>query len=155
MVDNLRAAGDKPTKTQLGSQIRKVRGQLADDRARLKAILDAIPEGVVMCDQAGTITFVNQAARGFYQHPDPAGLALPWTMLCNAAPLRDNCGRLTGAIGVLRDITELHRLEHARDSATGERLRARLRLGRGNRHSPGPIARGRPLGREPPRVAAR
>lgn len=43
---------------------------------RLWQVLDQIPEGVVVCDTQGTITFANRAARLLYQHPNPEYLPL-------------------------------------------------------------------------------
>ncbi|HSJ56494.1 MAG TPA: PAS domain-containing protein, partial [Anaerolineae bacterium] len=50
-------------------------GQLEAERARLKAILDNAPEGIVVADEEGRILFTNPAADRLYAHPVPFGQA--------------------------------------------------------------------------------
>ena len=45
---------------------------LLSDDARLRAILDSIPTGIIICDHAGTVTLINEAARKLYRQIDRA-----------------------------------------------------------------------------------
>ncbi len=134
------------------SEQSRVQAALAAERARLKALVDNAPEGIVLADEQGRIVLANPAAEGMYvrrlptgesdesfarmqiYHPDgrpwdPQTLPLTrsardgetWSeveevillpdgqrrsLLANTAPIRDDQGRVAGAVGVFQDVTE-------------------------------------------------
>ncbi|HSJ55530.1 MAG TPA: PAS domain-containing protein [Anaerolineae bacterium] len=127
-------------------------GQLAEERARLKAIVDNAPEGIVLADSEARVVLSNPAAERMFvrsvpygeeydaqarmqiHHPDgtpwqPRDLPLTrsamdgetlsdveqiivWPdgqqrrLLVNTVPIRDEEGRVTGAVGVFQDVTD-------------------------------------------------
>ncbi len=130
---------------------------LEDERAKLQAIIENAPEGIVVVDEEARITLTNPAADRFYQRRVPRGEPchshidlclcrldgtpyeprdLPLTraaldgethtglelalitpdgerraLLVDTAPIRDSSGRVTGAVGLFRDISERKRIE--------------------------------------------
>jgi PAS domain S-box-containing protein len=120
---------------------------LEDERAKLQAVIENAPEGIVVVDDRARVTLTNPAARGVYGRERdlcvcrPDGTAyepheLPLTrsaldgethrdlelvitlpdgerrdVLADTAPIRDSSGKVTGAVGVFRDITERKRIE--------------------------------------------
>jgi signal transduction histidine kinase len=134
------------------SEQSRVQAALAAERARLKAVVENAPEGIVLADEQARIVLANPAAERMYvrrlpvgegdenfsrmqiYHPDgtpwdPRALPLTrsaldgetWTeveefitwpdgqrrtLMANTAPIRDEQGRVTGAVGVFQDVTE-------------------------------------------------
>lgn len=134
------------------SEQSRVQAALAAERARLKALVDNAPEGILLADEQGCIVLANPAAERMYvrrlpmgescesfarvqiYHPDgtpwdPPALPLTrsalngetWTeveqviilpdgerrsVLASTAPIHDEQGRVTGAVGVFQDVTE-------------------------------------------------
>ncbi|MFW6135781.1 MAG: PAS domain S-box protein [Chloroflexota bacterium] len=130
---------------------------LDDERAKLQAIIENAPEGIVVVDEEARITLTNPAAEALYERPVPHGEPyeshgdlclcrldgtafdprhLPLTrsaldgethtgleltlvrpdgeehaLLVDTAPIRDTSGKVTGAVGLFRDITERKRIE--------------------------------------------
>jgi len=113
--------------------------QLESERARLKAIIEAAPEGIIVINRENTIALANPAANQLYSrsfHPGdplPGRLAvasaalegvLLWNLeidlpqhasqsrhlLANAAPIPDPRGGNQGAVVIFRDLTEHKRL---------------------------------------------
>lgn len=131
--------------------------ELAEDRARLNAIFQAAPEGIIVTDNQARIRYINPVAERLYARPIPIGedyhthvnfqlcrldgtpyqpeempltrsalfgetssnleMFVIWPdgqrrqLLVNTAPIRDQDGCITGAIGVFQDITERKRME--------------------------------------------
>jgi len=131
--------------------LKQSEAELAEERARLKAIFDSAPEGIVVTDARGRVLMTNAAADRIYARPVPYGEDWPshavmqlcypdgelydprdlpitrsaldgetltgvemdivWpdgqrrNLLCNTAPVRDEAGHVTGAVGVFQDIT--------------------------------------------------
>ncbi|HEY9422002.1 MAG TPA: ATP-binding protein [Thermoanaerobaculia bacterium] len=108
----------------------------AEGSDRLRVALDAIGDAVVMADDQGRITFMNRAAEdlagvdgenalgrplaGLFQPLDESSYekAFRRSLLLDGRqveaaldPLRDGEGTVTGAILILRDVTERQRLE--------------------------------------------
>jgi len=131
--------------------------QLGRERAKLQAIIENAPEGIVVVDEKARITLTNPAAERLYARSVPHGeryeshaglcicrpdgtaipprdlpltrsaldgemhreeeLAIIWPggerreLLVDTAPIEDRRGRITGAIGLFRDVTERKRVE--------------------------------------------
>jgi PAS domain S-box-containing protein len=130
---------------------------LEDQRAKLQAIIENAPEGIVVVDDRARVALTNPAADRLYGYrvsrgepygsrgdlrlcrPDGTGYEprdLPLTrsvldgethrdvelaivrpdgerrdLLVDTAPIRNSRGKVTGAVGLLRDITERKRME--------------------------------------------
>jgi PAS domain S-box-containing protein len=139
------------------TQHERLTEQLAQERAKLQAIIENAPEGIVVADEEARITLTNPAAaqlyarsvphdEGYESHAElclcrPDGtaisprdlpltraaldgethrgeeLAILWPsgerrdLLVDTAPIRGSKGNISGAIGLLRDITERKRIE--------------------------------------------
>jgi diguanylate cyclase (GGDEF)-like protein/PAS domain S-box-containing protein len=59
---------------------------LADERATLRAVLDAMPDAVVVADVAGRVTLMNAAARAALGEPGPDGAPAPYARAARPAP---------------------------------------------------------------------
>ena len=115
------------------------RGEATVAVGRMAQALETIPQGVVICDENGEVTFRNQAATTFSsaRHGDAlVGAAIEEmlrkaldgdrdtrtldlfgpprrTLVVTAAPL-DNERRTVGALGIIDDVSERRRLEAVR-----------------------------------------
>jgi PAS domain-containing protein len=115
------------------------RGDATVAVGRMAQTLETIPQGVVICDENGEVTFRNQAATTFSsaRHGDAlVGAAIEEmlrkavdgnrdtrtldlfgpprrTLVVTASPL-DNERRTVGALGIIDDVSERRRLEAAR-----------------------------------------
>lgn len=135
----------------------RIADELETEQARLRAIIENAPEGIVVTDAQVRIVLHNPAARTLYNRPVPIGedveshaslrLCYPngepykpedlpltrsarngetltglemdviWpdgqrrNLLANTAPIRDEEGRLQGAVATFQDITERRRMQ--------------------------------------------
>jgi PAS domain S-box-containing protein len=135
---------------------------LAEGRARLQAIIDSVPEAILVADEQGQVVLANPAAERLFAAPrsglvgleyyakvprynqdhapiDPQHLplfraavhgethrnipmALLWPddqwrdVLTSAVPIRDERGRVYGAVSIYQDITERVQAESQRDA---------------------------------------
>ena len=123
---------------------------LADEREKLRTVLDAVQDPVFVKDREGRQTLQNEAGRRFFgeghgcsaETPQPAEdrivfatgaplanreepFQLPdgtsGTLLISRFPLRDSAGAVVGLVGIGRDITRLRQ-----DAADREALQAKL-----------------------------
>ncbi len=110
------------------------------DRVRLDAVLDQLPEGVIVRDSEGRVVVCNQIARAHARKSDGSvevrtitqeeppvdgalhgaqgmleddGQKIP--VLVNSAPIRDREGALAGTVTVFQDITALKQVERMRE----------------------------------------
>lgn len=141
------------------------------DRAHLRAVIDHIPEGILVVDAQGCILLANPAARQLYPRPIPFGKPIeshgrlhlcypdgtPYApqdlplnrsalagevivdremtvrrprrrvryLLVNSVPIRDGDGKVTGAVGLFKDIT---RREMTRSAMQKERVELQGRI---------------------------
>ncbi len=159
---------------ELHSQAEALQAQalnLTEERARLQAIIDSVPEAILVADERGQVVLANPAAELLFAAPetgtvglryyakvtrynsdhapiDPQHLplfraavhgetqrampmALLWPdgqwrdVLVSAVPIRDERGRVYGAVSVYQDITERVRAESQRDAML-EQVKAAL-----------------------------
>jgi PAS domain S-box-containing protein len=58
---------------EMEEELRKTSERLEEERARLRAIIDGVPEGIVVADEFSRITMANIAAGWLYEHPTLLG----------------------------------------------------------------------------------
>lgn len=121
---------------------------LSAERTKLEAVVSGMVDGVIATDRYGTIILTNRAAADFLGPQDSRGRrTVPGTRLrallaeaaahgrvsaeelppaeggdrlieVHCAPIAGNGGRPNGAVAVLRDVTDLRRLERLRRELT-------------------------------------
>lgn len=129
---------------RLASQLGTTIGELRQAQKNMESILTGMSDGVVAVDVEGRIMVANPAAATLLGHEAPAGgqpmaevesFQALWpqyeqalagenasaeiavrdkVLLLNVTPLTDDEGGITGAVGILHDISERHRLDRMR-----------------------------------------